>query len=113
MRQNLPNSLEKLLTLERQVERQWWWLNGALHAVAQMKAEAALGNVTNFREMQAQLRAIDRQRVEIARRIAELEVSQQVDGYGCNCTPAPMAPNQPQEVLEVSWQTQREPLQWE
>ena len=53
---NLPDTLGELLALERQVEREWWWLNGALHAVAQVQAEAAVGNLKCFREMQAQAR---------------------------------------------------------
>jgi len=43
-----------------------------LHAVAQVQAEAALGNLRCFREMQAQAREVDRRRVEIAMRVAEL-----------------------------------------
>ena len=31
----LPDSLDELRALERDVEREWWWLNGALNAVAQ------------------------------------------------------------------------------
>jgi hypothetical protein len=50
-----------------------WWLNGALHAVAQAQAERSVGKLQSFREMQAQVREVDRQRVEIALRIAELE----------------------------------------
>jgi hypothetical protein len=72
---NLPDTLGELLVLERQVEREWWWLNGALHAVAEVQAEAAIGNLKCYREMQAQARTIDRRRVEIALRIAGLEVA--------------------------------------
>ena len=64
--------------LERQVEREWWWLSGALHAVAQVQAEAAAGNLKCFREMQAQMRTIDQRRVAIALRIAGLEVTHNV-----------------------------------
>jgi len=30
----IPDTLEELRAIERQVEREWWWLNGALHAIA-------------------------------------------------------------------------------
>jgi hypothetical protein len=69
----MPNSLEELRALERAVEREWWWLNGALHAVAQANAEWPAGKLQGFREMQAQVREVDRRRIEIAVRIAELE----------------------------------------
>lgn len=71
---NRPETLEELLALERDVEREWWWLNGALHAVAQMRAEHSNGDVRSFREMQAQAREVDRRRVEIRVRIAEMQV---------------------------------------
>ena len=70
----MPDSLEKLRALEREVEREWWWLNGALHAVAQAHAEWSAGKLLSFRQMQAQAREVDRRRVEIAVRIAELDV---------------------------------------
>ena len=38
---HLPDTLEELRELERQIEREWWWLHGALNAVAQMHAERA------------------------------------------------------------------------
>jgi hypothetical protein len=69
----MPDSLEALRALEREIERQWWWLNGALHAAAQGRAERAYGDIKTFREMQAQAREIDRQRVQLAVRIAEIE----------------------------------------
>ncbi len=59
--------------LEREVEREWWWLHGALNAVAQMRAGRAAGGIVSFREMQEQARKVDRRRVEIAVRIAELQ----------------------------------------
>ena len=65
----LPNSLDEL----RALEREWWRLNGALHAVAQMQAERLNGSLVGFREMQEQARAIDSRRVQIAVRIAQLE----------------------------------------
>jgi hypothetical protein len=79
-RPNLPDTREELLALERDVEREWWWLHGALHAVAQMEAERSNGNVHSFREMQAQAREVDRRRVEIRVRIAEMEERGCVDG---------------------------------
>jgi hypothetical protein len=68
----MPDTLEELQALERAVEREWWWLNGALHATAQVHAERPYGDVSLFREMQAQARDVDRRRVQIALRIAEL-----------------------------------------
>jgi len=68
----MPDSFEELRALERQVEREWWWLHGALNAVAQMRAERT-GASMNFREMQEQAQEVDRRRVEIAVRIAELQ----------------------------------------
>ena len=71
----MPDTPEELRALERQVEREWWWLHGALNAVAQLQAERAAGVLTSFREMQEQARDIDRRRVEIAVRIAEIEAT--------------------------------------
>jgi hypothetical protein len=68
----MPDTLEELRALERDVEREWWWLNGALHAAAQVYAERPYGDVRLFREMQAQARDVDRRRTQIALRIAEL-----------------------------------------
>jgi hypothetical protein len=68
-----PDNLEALRALEREIERQWWWLNGALHAAAQGRAERAYGDTKSFREMQAQAREVDRKRVQLAVRIAEIE----------------------------------------
>jgi hypothetical protein len=61
----IPDTLDELLTLERQVEREWRWLHGAISAVA-------VGDVRSFREMQAQALAVDRRRLQISIRIAEL-----------------------------------------
>jgi len=72
-RNGMPDSLDELRAMERQVEREWWWLNGALHAVAQVQADRLQGALVNFREMQVQAREVDRKRVQIAVRIAELE----------------------------------------
>ena len=35
----LPTCLDALCALERAVEKEWWWLAGALHAVAEVSAE--------------------------------------------------------------------------
>ena len=69
----MPNTLEELRTLERDVEREWWWLHGALNAVAHARTEHAHGDLRSFREMQAQALEVDRRRVQIAVRIAELD----------------------------------------
>lgn len=50
----LPEMLGELRELERAVEREWWWLHGALNAVAQMQAARSAGVVASFREMLAQ-----------------------------------------------------------
>ena len=71
----MANKLEQLRALEREVEREWWWLNGALHAAAEARAEWSTGKLHSFRAMQAQAREVDRRRVEIAVRIAETEAS--------------------------------------
>lgn len=68
--------LEELRELERAVEREWWWLHGALNAVAQMQAAVPRAWLRAF-ERQGQARGIDQRRVQIAVRIAEL---QNVDG---------------------------------
>ena len=68
-----PKTIEELRELERDVEREWWWLHGALTAVAQVRAERWQGDPLRFREMQAQAQEVDRRRVEIAVRIAELQ----------------------------------------
>jgi hypothetical protein len=62
-----------LQELEREVERQWWWLQGALNAVAQVRADGSPEGARSFRRMQAQAREVDRRGVQIALRIAELE----------------------------------------
>ena len=59
------------------MEREWWRPHAALNAVAQMQTTRSAGVVASFREMQEQVRDIDRRRVQIAVRIAEL---QKVDG---------------------------------
>jgi hypothetical protein len=47
--------------------------HGALHAVEQMLAERSAGVLTSSREKQEQAREVDRRRVQVAVRIAELE----------------------------------------
>jgi hypothetical protein len=41
--------LVELQELEREVERQWWWLHGALNAVAQARAAGSHGDARTFR----------------------------------------------------------------
>jgi hypothetical protein len=38
----LPDRLDELQALERRLEQEWWWINGALHAVAQLQADGPL-----------------------------------------------------------------------
>lgn len=73
MEHPMPDTLEELRALEREVEQEWWWLNGALTAVAKIQAERQRGSLGGFRQMQAQVREVDRRRVQIAVQIAELE----------------------------------------
>ena len=61
---NMPR--DELRALEREIEREWWWLNGALHAVAQAHSD---GFPQSIRQIAAQKLAVDRKRVEIASRI--------------------------------------------
>lgn len=68
----MVNLLEVLRRLERDVERDWWWLHGALSAAAEMQAERPYGDQRSFREMQMQAHEVDRQRALLAARIAEL-----------------------------------------
>jgi hypothetical protein len=75
-KRSMPDTLEELRALERQVEREWWWLNGALHATAQIYAERPYGDIRCLREMQAQARDVDRWRVQIALRIAAIDGNQ-------------------------------------
>jgi hypothetical protein len=77
----VQDPLEKLRALEREIEREWWWLNGALHAAAQARAEGLLGDQKGFRQMQAQVREVDRRRVLLAIRIAELEAGFKENSY--------------------------------
>lgn len=65
------DEVEQLRALEHEVERQWWWLNGALHAVAQAHAE---GLPHAVRQISEQRRAVDRKRVEIACKLAALRM---------------------------------------
>jgi hypothetical protein len=66
--EQLPDRLEDLLSLERRLEQEWWWINGPLHAVAQLHAEGPLA----IRELDAQARNIDRMRAAISVRLAQL-----------------------------------------
>lgn len=68
MSERLPDMLDELQRLERRIEREWWWINGALHAVAQMQADGP----RSVDELRSQARLIDARRVAIAVRMAEL-----------------------------------------
>ena len=63
-----PERLEDLLKLEQRLEREWWWINGALHAVAQLQSDGPQG----LRELRTQARTIDRMRIALSVRLAEL-----------------------------------------
>ncbi len=65
-----PDRLDELLSLERRLEQEWWWINGALHAVAQLQAEGPLV----IRELDAEARNIDRMRAALSTRLAPLSL---------------------------------------
>ena len=65
----------QLQEIERQIERGWWWLSGALHAIAQVNS----GDPGAYMQVLTQKRAVDRKRVEIACRIAALVGPPQTD----------------------------------
>ena len=62
------DELDQLRALEREIEREWWWLNGALHAIAQVSS----GDPGAHWQMLTQKRAVDWKRIEIANRIAAI-----------------------------------------
>jgi hypothetical protein len=62
------DELDQLRALEREIEREWWWLNGALHAIAQVNS----GDPGAYYQMLTQKRAVDQKRVEVAGRIAPI-----------------------------------------
>ena len=68
----LPVGLDDLCALERAVDKEWWWISGALHAVAEIRADFPHAPTGRFRELQAQKLSLDRKRVEIAVRIAAI-----------------------------------------
>jgi hypothetical protein len=61
----MPAAREELLALEQQLEREWWWLHGALNAVAKLGRPSA--DLAMFRNLQA----LARRRVELSVQIAE------------------------------------------
>jgi hypothetical protein len=63
--------------VERRLEQEWWWINGALHAVTQLQAEGP----RTIRELDTQARNIDRKRTAISLRLAQL------------CPPSDTGPN--------------------
>jgi hypothetical protein len=64
----LPDRLDELLLMEHRLEQEWWWINGALHAVAQLQAEGP----RTIQELDSQARNIDRMRTAISVRLAQL-----------------------------------------
>lgn len=61
-----------LAALEQQLARRWLSLQGALNVAAQLQAERLRGDPVWFRELQAQAQEVDRRRVRIAERVAEM-----------------------------------------
>lgn len=68
MDDRLPTSKEALERLARQLEREWWWINGALHALAQLAADGP----RSAADLRAQARSIDERRLAVSVRLAEL-----------------------------------------
>jgi hypothetical protein len=81
--ERLPDSLQDLQSLEHRIEREWWWINGALHAVAQLQAEGP----HSLRELRAQARNVDRLRLAISVRLVELPHRFRQATFG-KCVPA-------------------------
>ena len=73
----LPDRLDELQSLERRLEQEWWWINGALHGVAQLHADGPLA----IRELDTQARTIDRMRAAVSVRLAQLSRSPDL-GHG-------------------------------
>ena len=48
------DELDKLRSLEREIEREWWWLDGALHAIAHVSS----GDPGAYWQMLTQKRAV-------------------------------------------------------
>jgi hypothetical protein len=67
--ESLPDRVEELLGLERRLEQEWWWINGALHAWRNYMPKA------HVRELDAQARNIDRMRAAVSVRLAQLSPS--------------------------------------
>jgi hypothetical protein len=64
----LPEGRDLLSRGGRAAVRGGWWLNGALHAIAQVNS----GDPDAYYQMLTQKRSVDRKRVEIASRIAAI-----------------------------------------
>ena len=62
---------EELLALERQLECEWWWLHGALNAVAELQVGRPSADPTMLRNLQALARDIDRRRGALSVQIAK------------------------------------------
>jgi hypothetical protein len=73
---NFPQGLENVQAIEQQLEREWWWLQGALNATAELRTGRAEAQPQHFRGLQAQAREVDRRRVRIAVRLAELKAAE-------------------------------------
>ena len=67
----MPVEREELLALEQQLEREWWWLHGALNAVAELRVGRPSADQTMLRNLQALARDIDRRRVALSVQIAK------------------------------------------
>jgi hypothetical protein len=70
-RGKMPAAREELLALEQQLECEWWWLHGALNAVAELQVGRPSADQTMLRNLQALARDIDRRRVALSVQIAK------------------------------------------
>ena len=67
----MAETLPELRAAEREVAREWQWLQDTLNEIARVRAEQ--GDAEAFRRMQAQAMVVGRRRIELSMRIAQLE----------------------------------------
>lgn len=85
---HLPANAEALERLAKRLEREWWWINGALHALAQLAADGPRGAA----DLRAQARSIDAQRLAVSVRLAELSQSSDVAYQDATVRPSQPGP---------------------
>jgi hypothetical protein len=67
----MAETLPELRAAEREVAREWQWLQDTLNEIARVRAEH--GDAEAFRRMQAQAMVVGQRRIELSIRIAQLE----------------------------------------